>query len=238
MKRVRFTAIEGSRRSTPCSPIFLNGGTAHRFRPELLTAVALASRAVREGHSCCRLESGRTTAGGGRGTVRLPGFEEWSALLRRPEFRALVAEPVSPLVFDDAGRLYLRRYYECERRIASEIRHRFAVRFPSAARPAGRRSRRAAALFRRPPPDGSGPTPAAGGLHRHVELVFHHLRRTRHRKTTVVAALLALELARNPELSIALCAPTGKRRPGWPNRCRRNRRLGISGSKSAPGCRS
>ena len=210
MKRVLFPAIEGFEAIDAVFADFLERRHGAPLPPELLAAAALVSRAVREGHSCCRLElwAGQRL-GEGEEAARLPGCDEWLALLRRPEFRPLVAEPTSPLVLDDAGRLYLRRYYECERRIAAEIRRRVARTVPPPDLPPGA----LAALL---------PYFAAAAgrekIDRQQQAIYTAMSNSLSivsggpgtGKTTVVAALLALELTRNPELSVALCAPTGK----------------------------
>lgn len=177
---------------------------------EVALAGALATRAVRAGHSCCRLElhAGERFESSS-GVLCCPDFQEYCALLRRPEFAPLFSSPTAPMKLDDKGRLYLRRYYECERRIASEILTR-------AARPL-------------PPPElapgelaGLLPYFAANAGRKHTDFqqlaVFTAMCNSFSvitggpgtGKTTVVAALLALELRRNPELAIALAAPTGK----------------------------
>ena len=179
--------------------------------PEVIAlSGALASRAVREGHSCCRLElfAGERFESSS-GVIRCPDFPEWCALLRREEFAPLFSSPTAPMKLDESGRLYLRRYYECEQRIAAGIRAR-------AARPL-------------PPPDflpgelaGILPYFAANANKERTDFqqlaVFTAMSNSFSvitggpgtGKTTVVAALLALELRRNPALSIALAAPTGK----------------------------
>ena len=98
---------------------------------EVALAGALATRAVRAGHSCCRLElhAGERFESSS-GVLCCPDFQEYCALLRRPEFAPLFSSPTAPMKLDDKGRLYLRRYYECERRIASEILTRAARPLP------------------------------------------------------------------------------------------------------------
>ncbi len=92
--------------------------------PEIELAIALTSRNVRRGHACFPL--GMSAA------------EIWpreaappDVLPRTPQWKAaLTKSPLTrtgPLVLDDAGRLYLRRYWQLERDIAEQLRVRSAA---------------------------------------------------------------------------------------------------------------
>ena len=107
--------------------------------PSVLLAVALTSRQVREGDVCldvralCRgtlsIEAEEPHDGGADGEQVAPSWpaeRTWlGALARSPLVEAAdvpAAEGESiPLVLDDAGRLYLRRYHDHERRVASAL---------------------------------------------------------------------------------------------------------------------
>lgn len=99
-------------------------------RAAVRLAAALASRAVGQGHVC--LDLPRLVASGGLADdtgvpvqCDWPSLAEWTQMLGAS---ALVAAPgadaVTPLVLDDAGRLYLRRYWEHQTRLAEAIRAR------------------------------------------------------------------------------------------------------------------
>ena len=138
MSRIHFAAIEGFEAIDAVFADFLERLSGRPLAAELAAAAALVSRAVREGHSCCRLElwAGQQL-GEGENRLTLPGLDGWLAVLRRPEFRPLVAEPTAPLMLDEAGRLYLRRYYDCEKRIAGEILRKLDRSVPPPELPAG-----------------------------------------------------------------------------------------------------
>ncbi|MDX2171434.1 MAG: exodeoxyribonuclease V subunit alpha [Deltaproteobacteria bacterium] len=98
-------------------------------RPEVALAVALASRAVGEGHVCLDLE--RVAAPGGLvddggaavDTGGWPAPQAWCAMLAESR---LVGERETPLVLS-AQRLYLRRYWRYEERVAAAIAARVAA---------------------------------------------------------------------------------------------------------------
>lgn len=103
-------------------------------RPEVLLAAALAVRQVGLGHVCASLPAlvrQRQIVGDDGVTpheVEWPDADRWIGTLRESP---LVATPRHaerrPLVLDDAGRLYLRRYFEHEERLAASLRQRAAA---------------------------------------------------------------------------------------------------------------
>ncbi len=105
------------------------GRIADESRPEVLRAAALLSRHVGNGHVCLdltRLAEGSALAGDAGAALPplpWPPRDAWRALLQSSP---LVGGPteVTPLVLDDAGRLYLRRYWAHQERLAAAIRAR------------------------------------------------------------------------------------------------------------------
>ncbi|MFI5395888.1 MAG: exodeoxyribonuclease V subunit alpha [Candidatus Binatia bacterium] len=104
------------------------GRMADERRPEVLLAAALTSRHVGNGQVCVHLarlvESGRLVNAAGdpvEGAWPEPG--QWLEALRSSP---LVSDGsvATPLVLDDVGRLYLRRYWEHQARLAAAIRAR------------------------------------------------------------------------------------------------------------------
>jgi exodeoxyribonuclease V alpha subunit len=114
----------------------------------VLLAVALASRQVREGdvcldvHALCSgalsIEAEDHDAGGsvsGQDEAAWPPQRTWlAALSRSPLVQPSAAEPggaLTPLVLDAAGRLYLRRYYDHELRVAELLLERASAPPPA-----------------------------------------------------------------------------------------------------------
>ncbi len=186
---------------------------------ELFAAAALVSRAVRSGHSCCDLclWAGKhfpEQAQPGEPQVLFPELDAWRDTLKQPALaRVFTADaahhPHIPLVLEQGHRLYLYRYYRYECQVAGEIRRRSqsAPRVPELAPGA------LAGLL-----DFFQARSGREAIDWQQLAVFAALSRDFFvitggpgtGKTTVVTALLALELQRNPNLAVALCAPTGK----------------------------
>ncbi len=126
-------------------------------RPEVLLALAFASRQVAEGDVCLDLpalvatvppwaeERTEPSAGGRSSTVDAerdgwPPLAPWLAALHSSGLIARVSDAseategdtraasssATPLVIDGSGRLYLRRYWDAEQRLAEAIRRRLA----------------------------------------------------------------------------------------------------------------
>jgi exodeoxyribonuclease V alpha subunit len=99
-------------------------------RPAVRLAAALASRAVGQGHVCLdvpRLLDGPSLADDKGMPVECawPALHEWRAILDASPLVAPAGSAlVTPLVLDAAGRLYLRRYWEHQTRLAAAIRTR------------------------------------------------------------------------------------------------------------------
>ena len=175
---------------------------------ELILAGALVSRLSREGHTCLNLNDINTGLMGKdpkADVLELPSPEAWISNLRscpvvgRPgEFR--------PLILDKAGRLYLHRSHENERRLA-EVLLRLNARvmtFDEALFTRG--------LSRMFPPDGTDghdlhKTAAAAAISRGLCVITGGPGTG---KTTLVCRIMALLLEQEPHLKIALAAPTGK----------------------------
>lgn len=170
---------------------------------EVAAAGMLLMRSLRNGDSCIDLKQFAGTAvPGSEPEERFPGMGAWRAVLP-------AADTVAPVVLDDAGRLYLHRFYRAECEVARRIAGHAARSVPvfdlapgaladlhdyfKTASGASEIDWQQAAVYAS---GAAGFSVITGGPGTG--------------KTTIVAALLALELQRNPELSIALAAPTGK----------------------------
>ncbi len=99
---------------------------------EVLLGAAIASARTRDGHVCADLAAIagtpiRDPLGAAVAGLRWPSLDEWTGVLQTS---ALVGDGIAarPLVLDAAhGRLYLRRYWQYEQRLAEQLRARAAV---------------------------------------------------------------------------------------------------------------
>jgi exodeoxyribonuclease V alpha subunit len=91
--------------------------------PELVLAAALVSRRLAEGHSCLSLDEFAGKNFPEISTVVFPARAAWEKILR---VAAVVGQPGEdkPLILDNAGRLYLHRYWKYEQTVAAEILRR------------------------------------------------------------------------------------------------------------------
>lgn len=163
---------------------------ASAYAGEAYAAALAAAKAVDLGHTCADLEGAATEAG-----VEI-------AVFRRNLLDSGIATEASsglvrPVIVDSAGRLYLRRYYIYEKRLAAAILHRtgktpeqIPVNLPLYAA-CGPEQKLAVLLARSQPFLAVSGGPGTG-------------------KTATVAAMLAACLNDAPNLSVALAAPTGK----------------------------
>ncbi len=186
---------------------------------EALLGAALASARTREGHVCVDLSrvAGTPIAGlPGRATggLRWPELDEWTGILAESE---LVGDGLMPrpLALDRAhGRLYLRRYWQYEQRLALQITARAALTDETLNLPRLREG--VERLFSRTGPRGD----EAGGQRRAAVMAV--LRRFAiisggpgTGKTSTVVKLLALLVeqaaaAGQKRPILTLVAPTGK----------------------------
>jgi len=105
------------------------GRIAGEARSEVLLAAALVSRHVGNGHVCLdltRLVEGAALVDDTGARLSLhawPALDAWRAMLQSSP---LIGGPgdVTPLVLDDAGRLYLRRYWTHQAQLAAAIQAR------------------------------------------------------------------------------------------------------------------
>ncbi len=175
----------------------------------VLTA-AFLSRQQGRGHSCLFLPSWAdellpTTGTGDESPPRFPDLGTWK---RRLASSPLVGDGRHPTPMVLRGdRLYLYRYFRAEQRLVKNLEKRLLRPAPEidleALGPSFRR------LF--PPPDDPGvdwqAVAAALALTRPVALVSGGPGTG---KTTTVSRILTLALLENPDLRVALAAPTGK----------------------------
>lgn len=154
-------------------------------------AAACLSKAVREGHICLDLTSPLPEL-----AAEWLSPAQWERELLASRAVAVAAPlshlPEVPLILDAKGRLYLRRYYVYEQQLAMALRERAAAAQSEGAEGApqeGQEAAIAAAQARRFSVISGGPGTG---------------------KTTTVVKILAQFIINEPDLRIALAAPTGK----------------------------
>jgi exodeoxyribonuclease V alpha subunit len=169
----------------------------------LAAAARHASLATQDGHVCARLEDLATDF------PDCPADELSRRLLSSGMVATAVEPRVLPLVLDLEGRLYLYRYFAYERRLATCLNRRAKYVPPTPS----------AALFRQLERLFASPAQRPGGRPDWQKLATALAWRSKLTiisggpgtgKTTTVVALLACLLSENPQLRIALAAPTGK----------------------------
>jgi exodeoxyribonuclease V alpha subunit len=186
--------------------------------PEVRLAIALASRAVRAGHTCLELTRAVAPAGWapGEGTGGWPSGDALrGALLASPLVRVAGREPVAggPVLDGEAplvlrgDRLYLQRFDALEARLAAAVRRRLErPRFPEHPDDATHLTR----LFPERAQDAAQRDAAALALTAPLTIITGGPGTG---KTFTVLRLLAALLARRgdgPPPAILLLAPTGK----------------------------
>lgn len=192
--------------------------TLRRLDPDtsdaVLAAAALASRAVANGHSGLRIDAIAALLDAiapRRPIPELPDPEEWMSELRATRWVGNVDSGAAclgvPLVLE-RGRLYLRRYWNYEVRLAAALRQRATP--PLIADDTMRMRARFAHLFA-----GADPQQAVAALLALSSRFSLITGSPGTGKTSTVAALLVLQHERaiaegQPPPRIALAAPTGK----------------------------
>ena len=94
-------------------------------RPEVVLAAAITSRATRQGHVCLDLARASSFATDEAGTTHavMPEAKAWSELLRSSTLVGAPDDVTTPLVLT-GERLYLRRYFSYEKRLAECLKRR------------------------------------------------------------------------------------------------------------------
>jgi exodeoxyribonuclease V alpha subunit len=94
-------------------------------RPEVVLAAAITSRATRQGHVCLDLSRASSFATDEAGTPHavMPEARAWSELLRSSKLVGAPDDVTTPLVLT-GDRLYLRRYFSYEKRLADCLKRR------------------------------------------------------------------------------------------------------------------
>ena len=180
-----------------------NGGHADTIR---LTATLVGHERGR-GHACILLSewANRPLPWLRDGTERLPALEQWRTALQACDLVGDGCQP-TPLVLED-DRCYLYRYWVAERDVGMALRSRLDA---ADTLPIGDALRRSFALLFEDAARGAEDwqaVAAATALARGLTLISGGPGTG---KTTAVARVLALWRAAEPDMRIALAAPTGK----------------------------
>ena len=175
--------------------------------PEIELAVALTSRNVRRGHTCFPIGMSSAEVWPQASTPEglVPDAERWRDALSNCSLTQ-----GGPLVLDDAGRLYLRRYWQLEQDIAAQLAARGAALLPVADQ--SRWLPKALDRLFPGPPDAPQRQAASNALRHRVSLLCGGPGTG---KTTTVAAIVALLVEGKlnegqPPPRVMLLAPTGK----------------------------
>ena len=175
---------------------------------ELDLAALLVSRQRTGGHICLPLReiAGQRLPAVYRGLERAPEFDNWIEKLQGSDVVGAPGE-FKPLILDGQGRLYLRRYWEYEKRLAGIIKSRL-----KAARPAVDTKLLRQGLARFFPTEGETNWQKVAAFTAVMSNFSVITGGPGTGKTRTVAAILALllEQADNERLRIALTAPSGK----------------------------
>lgn len=159
-------------------------------------AAALAVQATQAGHVCADLDF---EAGWGQWATEMDDAQRQDFRARLPELVIVGgADDWTPLVWD-GRRLYLRRYWDYEQRVATDLSGRLAA--PGELDPS------VAALLQARFADAGQRTAARIALTRRLALISGGPGTG---KTHTLARIIGLLQEANPALRIALAAPTGK----------------------------
>src|ERR1700722_6255280 len=176
--------------------------------PELELAALLVSRQRTGGHICLPIRdiAGQPLPAVYRGLEIAPEADDWIEKLRRTEVVGAPGE-FKPLILDEQGRLYLRRYWEYEKTLADIIKARLNAMRPAVNAKLLRQGR--GRLF---PTDGETNWQKVAAFTAVMNNFCVITGGPGTGKTRTVAAILALlvEQAGRERLRVALTAPSGK----------------------------
>jgi exodeoxyribonuclease V alpha subunit len=178
------------------------------FCPELELAALLVSRQRTGGHICLPIRdiAGQPLPAVYSGLEIAPEADDWIEKLQRTDVVGVPGE-FKPLILDERGRLYLRRYWEYEKRLGDIIKERV-----SAARPPVQVKLLRQGLARFFPDEGDTNWQKVAAFTAVLSNFCVITGGPGTGKTRTVAAILALllEQAGQERLRIALTAPSGK----------------------------